>query len=750
MKIADVIATPPPHQVAPDGKAPGEGEGALQQLTALLAEGERYLQGGKLEEARSLARRLAQSYPELPPSLYFQGVVAYKEGQLPQAERLLRGAIARASHWSAAYQELANVLIAQGKFTECIAVLTPHLAAAGNQWKLHYSLARCYDAAAESVQSIAHFNHHLGEALRLSGDPATIYGHLARGRLANKDYQGAERALRAVLTIKPDNSETQLSLAETLIQRGRREEATALLQHVKDSGDIVLLSRLASVIWEQKEFDPALAILQKITMLAPDNVEAWFNYASALMQAWRLELASEACDRTLALGKGMSGALALKANIEGKRGNVAGALQMLEQILQQQPEHRAIRSNLAFTALYSAAWDAEKKFQLHRELAAAIEREVQPYSDWPWGRHTRLRIGYVSADFRDQHPVGIFITPVLAHHERSRFEVFCYYNSNTSDASTAAVRRLSEHWRNVAGWSDEKLCKQIRSDEIDILIDLSGHTAQNRLGTFARRPAKCSLSMIGYPHSTGMSRIDYFLADPMIASSGSESLYSERLLHTQHSVFCYPKDGGSMTGGTLRSTPRDHVVFGSFNNLIKVTEKTVELWAAILKQTVNSRLLMKTPSFFDQATRELYRTRFASYGIEAERIELRGPSELGQMMDEYNDVDIGLDPIPFNGGTTTYQALWMGVPVVTLSGDNFCSRMGASILHTLGLDEFVATSEGEYVARAVAWAEQPTQLRQLKGTLRERMRNSPLCDNLAYTRHLEALYEQISGEAPAH
>ncbi|HEY0721157.1 MAG TPA: hypothetical protein VGE50_07880, partial [Gammaproteobacteria bacterium] len=196
----------------------------------------------------------------------------------------------------------------------------------------------------------------------------------------------------------------------------------------------------------------------------------------------------------------------------------------------------------------------------------------------------------------------------------------------------------------------------------------------------------------------------------------------------------------------IRSEARDHVVFGSFNNLIKVTGKTVELWASILRRIANSRLLMKTPSFFDQATRALYLEQFVARGIEAERIELRGPSELGQMMAEYNEVDIGLDPIPFNGGTTTYQALWMGVPVLTLMGDNFCSRMGASIMRCIGLEEFVAANEEEYLARAVTLAAEPARLRALKATLRERMVSSPLCDNVTYTRDLELLYERIYHE----
>ncbi len=743
MKKTDATATASPGHLSDTGQ-----RAAMEspKLAALLAQGEYCLRGGKLDEARELARRMAESFPEQAPALYFQGVVAYKEGQLAQAEELLWRAIALAQHWLSAYQELANVLIAQGKFAECIAMLTPRLAEGGGSWKLHYSLARCHDARDESEQSISSFNHHLSEALRLSGDPALVYGSLARGRLANKDFKGAERALRAALEVKPANPEAVLSLAESLLQQGRRQEAMALLNGVKGSEDIVLLSQLATVIWEQKQFDSALEILHRITTLAPDNVEAWFNYATALMQAWHLAQANEACDRTIALAHGMSGALALKANIEGKQGNVEQALAMLEQILQQQPDHRAIRSNLAFSSLYSAQWSAEKKFQLHRHLAVAIEQEVQPYSDWPWGRHPRLKIGYVSADFRDQHPVGIFITPLLRHHDRSRFEVFSYYNSNTTDRSTSEIKRLSEHWRNVAGWSDEKLCRQIRGDEIDILIDLSGHTAHNRLGTFARRPAKLAVSMIGYPHSTGMSRIDYFLADPVIAPLGDEALYSEKLLHTRHSIFCYPNDGGAMAQGTIRPQAREHVVFGSFNNLIKVTEKSIELWAEILRQSEKSRLLMKTPSFFDQATRELYRQRFVAKGVEAERIELRGPSELGQMMDEYNDVDIGLDPIPFNGGTTSYQALWMGVPVLTLTGDNFCSRMGSSIMQSIGLDEFVARSEEEYVARAVALAKEPARLRALKAGLRDRMVRSPLCDNLAYTRHLESLYERIFAE----
>jgi predicted O-linked N-acetylglucosamine transferase (SPINDLY family) len=309
-----------------------------------------------------------------------------------------------------------------------------------------------------------------------------------------------------------------------------------------------------------------------------------------------------------------------------------------------------------------------------------------------------------------------------------------YHTGTIHDDYTRQARACSDRWTSAQAFDDATLQRAIADDGIDILVDLAGHSSTHRLGVFAMRAAPVQATFLGYPHSTGLSAMDWLIGDAVVSPAGHGHLYSEAIAQLPGSVFCWaPVDEYPLPPPRPPGAP---LVFGSFNNVIKLSPTTISMWAAILHAVPDAVLLLKSASLGDADVQARFTGLFGEYGIGAERLLMRGPSGLDAMMQEYGNVDIALDPTPYNGGTTTLQALWMGVPVVSLEGDNFVSRMGASFMRTMGRPEWVAADEAGYVAAAVALARQREALRTGRAALRAAMQ--PLCDIDSYVRHFEA------------
>jgi predicted O-linked N-acetylglucosamine transferase (SPINDLY family) len=355
----------------------------------------------------------------------------------------------------------------------------------------------------------------------------------------------------------------------------------------------------------------------------------------------------------------------------------------------------------------------------------------------------KLKIGYVSPDFR-RHAVAYFIEPVIIAHNHEYFEVFCYSNSVKHDEVTKRIQAHADQWRNIVGMSDEQVTELIRKDGIDILADLAGHTAYNRILVFARKPAPIQVSWIGYLATTGLSTMDYKIVDNYTDPLGlTEQFYTENLMRLPESFLCYLPDRASPEIGPLPAMSTGHITFGSFNNFAKVTPQVFALWAKILNEIPDSRLILKGRSFHDKTTCNYTINMFTQRGIAAERITLQYWDQSPKHLESYNLVDIGLDTLPFNGATTTCEALWMGVPVITLAGTAYHSRVGVSLLSNVGLPDLVANTPDEYISIAVNLAKDLNRLKSLRGYLRNIMRYSPLCNAKKFTLNLEMCYRTM-------
>ncbi len=353
-----------------------------------------------------------------------------------------------------------------------------------------------------------------------------------------------------------------------------------------------------------------------------------------------------------------------------------------------------------------------------------------------------LRVGYVTGDLHRQHPVNIFMLPLLLQQKNSPTLTVCvYHTGNMHDHYTAQARACAQVWHEAAHWSDAALHEQIVADGVDVLVDLAGHTASHRLGVFAMRSARVQATFLGYPHSTGLPCMDYLIGDPVVSPQAHQHLFTETIAQLPASVFCWsPVDDYPLPPPRA---PGEPLVLGSFNNALKLSPKTLALWARVLHALPQAKLLLKAPSFTSEEVCAVYRARLQAHGIAPERLMFRGPSELGLMMQAYGEMDIALDPLAYNGGTTTLQALWKGVPVVTLQGHNFLSRMGASFLQTLGEQDWLAHDEDAYLAAVLALAADLPRLRTGRAALRREMQDSALCDIERYARDFEHLLRDM-------
>lgn len=560
----------------------------------------------------------------------------------------------------------------------------------------------------------------------------------------------AERALHCLahaLAVPEvdDNAKAlaQIDGAMALLRMGQRDKAFEWLTRASAATDEEVLSRLAMLSYRHNLWQEALAVMRKCVELYPDSQNAHWNLAHLQAECWQMKDAEAALQQAERLGP-VSGAQSLRAAIAGKTGDADKAFALYLDLAKRTDASTGFASSAAMSSLYTDQLSAQEVAALHRELFASWgegARARESFVRQPLAGR-RLRLGVVSADFHHQHPVNIFLQPFLRELDKSRFELFMYFTGDSHDEQTALAQQRCEHWREATVMNNVQLAKCIDADEIDVLLDLSGHTGQHRMAMFAKRAAPVQMTYLGYPGSTGVPNMDFMLGDDVVTPPESDALCSETVLRLPGAVFCYAPEVDYPLSAFAPSDAQRTLTFGSFNNVPKLTERTLRLWARVLQAVPDSRLVLKAPSFGDDKAVTLFSERLQALDVDLQRVEFRGPVGLTDMMAEYADIDIALDPVPYNGGTTTLQAMWMGVPVVTLLGQHFVSRMGASFMTAAGLPDWVAQDDDAYVAIAQRMASDRASLLALKRGMRQRMQALPAWNAVAHTRAMEAAISQ--------
>jgi protein O-GlcNAc transferase len=561
--------------------------------------------------------------------------------------------------------------------------------------------------AGRQAEALALYERALAAAPR-DADMLFTFGSLA---LRLGDAARAATHLRQATKRSPRLPTYHLQLGNALLALGRLDDAATAVRHALELAPDLAEAHcnLGCILVRQGDAAAAIPHLERAALLEPRLAMAHQNLGSAQFRQGRI---SDACGS-------FRHAIAADPSLAEAYAGLGMCLHFLPDV--------------GFGLIAETARRWSQLLPRPAQIAACTNSAVPD---------RRLRIGYVSADFRF-HAVAHFLENVFAAHDRSAIDLICYSNTRDEDATTARFKSMVDCWRSIVALDDEAAAALIRADRIDILIDLSGHTEGERLAIFARKPAPIQCTWLGYYATTGLPEIDYMIADRFVVPAEHETLYSEKPYRLPDSYLCFTPPGLPVAVDELPALRNGFITFGSCNNVLKLNRRVIDLWSQLLRAMPQARLLLRHSFLSVAPVREEIARQFADCGVAAERLDLRPGTDRAGLLATYNDIDIALDPFPYGGGTTTAEALWMGVPVVSLRGDRFCGRVSESMLATVGLPGLVAADTAAYIATANALATDLPNLAALRSRLRTMVVGSPLCDADRFTRNLEAAYRAM-------
>ena len=553
---------------------------------------------------------------------------------------------------------------------------------------------------------------YINKAIGIAPNVPTLYNNLGEAYRLGGQLASAQECYEKALQLQPDHVGAHNNLGIILSELGRHEDAVDSYQRSLNINPEFgpALKNLANALVDLGKLDEAIRHYHAAIRLNPGDAELYNNLGTALTERRQFNKANQAFQKAISL----------------------------------KPEYSAAHSNLCFTLNYASELSLADYFKAHQNWASIVEssRSQFQHNLEILNKNKRLRVGYVSADLCS-HSVSYFFEVLLKHHNPDAVDVYCYSDVVAPDKVTHRLQSLCPRWTSIVGQGDEEVARKIQKDRVQILVDLAGHSAANRLPLFALKPAPVQLSWLGYPGTTGLKAIDYRFTDEIADPSGdSEAFHSEELWRLPRGFLCFQGEPDSPSPPA--KTASDPICFGSFNNLSKTNHIVVQVWANILNALPQASLYLKSRQLADASVREHIQREFEKAGIEPQRIELQGRvSHRSQHLALYDKVDIALDTFPYNGTTTTCEALWMNVPVVTLRGDRHASRVGASILTHTGLTELIADSTAEYVGLALKLAADSDYRTNLSNGLRRRLQSADLSNGSQFARDVEAAYRSM-------
>lgn len=673
---------------------------------------------GSIEDAKKLFRLCLKVNPDFFEALGYLGLTYESERNFPEALKCYRKALGINAVDKVLLNNIGNVYMRSGLPNEA------------EEW--------------------------LEKALLIDPDYVPALNNLGNLCANQQRYQKAEEYLRKVLALAPDLIEVYLNLASLLNLQKRYDDALVVLEKAKQVAPhradiyfnlgIILFDKYINEIQSLTPgsndasrigniIDQAINAYKKVIEINEDDLQAHINLAVIYNGLTSVDEAIHACRSALDLCSQLLPEDAKQQRTHGPTAQAAcEVVQSLNLYLSNFSEY------LSKEDLYSA-----HRLHAQKYLDKAILRKARfvPRAT----ANSKIKIGYVSPDFRS-HSVAYFIEPILANHNRGDFEIYCYANVKKTDAVTERLRQYNCVWRDVAKISDDEVGRQIQNDRIDILVDLAGYTEGHRLHVFAHKPAPIQVTYLGYPNTTGMAAIDYRLTDAYADPQGQDQFYSEQLVRLPQSFLCYRPHLLAPQVAPLPVKQTGQITFGCFNAMPKINTSVIKAWSAILKQVPGSRLLLKNAALQHAHLRARVLAQFEVMGVPVDRlILLHRTPDIESHLALYHQIDIALDTFPYNGTTTTCEALWMGVPVIGLSGERHSSRVGLSLLSNIGLSQLMAQSEIEYINLAVNLAQDMERMHGLRQVMRDRLKTSPLLDESQFVARLEAAYRTMAHQS---
>jgi protein O-GlcNAc transferase len=693
---------------------------------------------GRWDEAATAYRSVLHLDPDSADAHFALGVALQSQAQHEAAIAAFERAIALREEFPEAFNNLGMSRQLTGQFAQAAAAYSAALALRpGDAMSLGNK-----GAVLREMGDLDQAVLLLRAAMGLEPRNAAHSINLAIALCQRRDFADAEAILRKTIALEPNNAEAAFNLGNALDGLGRPQEAIGQYRHAValHPGYAGAWNNLGNVYKQCGDFAEAMTAFSAAISARPDYVVALNNLGCLLRTLGR----NEEAERVLRQGLEVDGHHAALydnlGNVLKDAGELDEAIDCFRKALDIDPGNAATHSNLAYTLSFQSLEPApilDQCVRWNARFAAPLfsSRDGHPRQA---ATDRRLKIGYVSADFRD-HCQSLFTMPLLSHHDHSRFEIFCYSSVERPDDHTRRIANHADVWRDVRSSSDAELYEVIRGDGVDILVDLTMHMAYNRLLVFARKPAPVQIAWLAYPGTTGVAAMDYRLSDPRLDPEGFDDHYSERTLRLADSFWCYDPLTDEPKVSALPAIERGYLTLGCLNNPCKLTDRTLQLWGGVMRAIPDARLLLMAPP---GRHRQRLLARLGAQDIAARRVDFLGFRPRADYLNSYHDIDLGLDSFPYNGHTTSLDALWMGVPIVSRVGKTSVGRGGLSQLFHLDLLELAAETDAAFVEKAVALGTDLPRLAALRRELRGRLERSPLMDAERFARNIEAAYAQ--------
>ena len=672
-------------------------------------------------------------------------IKAHKSGKLLQASNLCQDILAKQPDHIDAWLLLSNIYRQQNKLEKTIAAYQQLIKLQPNQVHFWNNLGVLYIQNGQPSKAIATFE----QAIKVQPDYAETYSNLGELYREQDQLAAAEKHLQQAIKLKPNYPGAHYNLGNLYHNQDKIEQAiVAYQQAIKIQPDYANAhNNLGSMYHYQGDLERARDCYHQAIQLQPNYAIAYFNLGNVYKDQGKLTLALQAYHRATESQPDYSNAYINLGLVYRDCGQMEQSLKYLYHVSRFDPDHTVAHQNLLYYLHYSKQYSPEQIYQEHRRWAKhqqnLLPPEQTPYTNQP-NSEKKIRLGYISGDFRT-HSVAYFLEPILTQHNQEQFTLCCYAKNPCNDETTERFKQLADIWHDINRLDDEEVANLIRKDEIDILVDLSGHTGGNKLLALARKPAPVQVTYLGYPDTTGLDTIDYRFTDSFADPPGkTEQFHSEQLIRLPHGFLCYQPPADTPEVNSLPVLEKGYLTFGSFNNLAKISDRTISCWAKILHAVPHSRLILKTKPLQDEDICDRIYRSFEQEGIDRDRLTLLGwTATTEDHFRLYHQVDLALDTYPYHGTTTTCEAMWMGVPVITLAGQTHVSRVGVSLLSRVGLPELIANSEEEYISKAVSLSQNIPRLKQLRDSLRNKVNQSSLTDGQKITSDLEFAYRQM-------
>ncbi len=736
-------------------------------------------QQGKLEEAESCVKKVIELDTSNAEAYNILGMIHHKKGDVESAISLYKKTLSLNPTHAHAHSNLGYAFENKGCLDEALACFQKAVHYDSKNFDVSLHLGILFRKTGNLKESILWFHralrinpHHVAalgnlgkvlsdagrsrEAISVFQQAVTLDPHYADGyynlgiiyqqqELLNEAIICYQKAIRFDGTYPPAFN----NLATILHHQGKSEEAIPLFRQAirLDPNFAEAHYNLGTALQDRNDLDGAIGCYRRALQINPRLIVAYNNLGNVIALQGNLEEAVTIYRRALEIDPRSTLVLNNFANALKDQGKLLEAEEACRQAIEIKPDFFEACSNYLFFLNYSYINSAQMIYTEHARVGKRFNVLMSSHAikEKPTASVGRqLRIGYVSPDFRE-HSVAYFIEPVIRNHTPREFKIFCYSHSLVRDHVTDRLKKSSAVWRDIAKLKDEAAVNLIRDDGIDILVDLAGHTGNNRLPIFARKPAPVQITWIGYPATTGLRSLDYKIVDHYTDPSGvTDDYYTEHLIRLPETFLCYApeSDGPDVCPPPIATT--GHVTFGSFNNFPKISPFILSVWQTILHALPDSRFIVKAKSFSDHSVKTHFMDLLRRGGIDEQRVELLSwtPSRR-EHLELYSRIDIALDTFPYHGTTTTCEALWMGVPVVTLAGKTHASRVGVSLLTNAGLPHLIAQTEEEYVEKAIELARNVDTLKFLRFNLRSMLLDSPLTDAKRFVKNLERAYREI-------